>query len=267
MTNPERRPESGLRHAGAEPDAARDGLWTGDLAPYRGALVVGDDGRAFSPCSTISRGEVFAQVVARFSATYPGGTPRPIISLWSQSYFGRLIVPAVARSLAHGRVLPLGLDDVGVLLDENTCHPLAFRLPHWGEPARAADPFDQFWSLFRHHLEPLIASIAHHGDISARTLWTNAATCVEWAVRRLACRGVDASTLASRAQLLECHRWPDGRGNPLAGAVRYVEYNGERVPRRRVCCMRYLLPGVAGCGVLCPIAKVRRASTRDGRSA
>ena len=45
--------------------------------------------------------------------------------------------------------------------------------------------------------------------------------------------------------------------NPMFGAVCYPLESGEPVRRRKICCLRYLLPGDEGCGSLCPLLKVR----------
>jgi ferric iron reductase protein FhuF len=117
-----------------------------------------------------------------------------------------------------------------------------------------ADPTDPFSRLFDHHVEPLIRHFAGHFRVSPRLLWGNAATIFDWTIQQAAAfDGVRPDALdVSRIQL-ESRIDRKGRANPMFGAVQRCEQDGQTIPRRKVCCLRYLLPGMQDCGSLCPV--------------
>jgi ferric iron reductase protein FhuF len=43
----------------------------------------------------------------------------------------------------------------------------------------------------------------------------------------------------------------------LCGSVRRVEEDGQMIQRRKLCCLRYMLPGVASCGNRCALPSQR----------
>lgn len=232
-------------------------IFTGNLAHYRDKLVLPEDEREVVSGCDLLRPHVFDSVIARFGAQYPGGDRRAVVSLWSQWYFSTLLIPSVAAILLLDRILPLPIDGVGVVLDEEKHHPVAFRLPHSGHAAPRPDPFERFHALVRCHLAPLITAISRSSGLSPRLLWSNAGGYFEWTVRELASRDPATEAAAAGERFLQSRAWPDGWRNPLFEPVRYVDEEGERVCRRRICCLRYLLPGMNGCGNLCPLARVR----------
>lgn len=235
------------------------GLLTGSLAYCAGALSLDDTGREFTPASDLLRPPVLNALVDGFGAAYEGGDRRAVASLWSQWYFGALLVPATAVMLLDRRVFPLRLDQLGVAMDPERHHAVAFHLPGTGNSAPDADPFELFHDLVWNHLDPLIRSISRSARVSERLLWSNAGGYVEWTVRQLEGRPDGAAAAAAGDRLLAARCWPDGSPNPLFHPVLYVPEGETRVRRRRICCMRYMLPGVGGCGGVCPLARVRGA--------
>lgn len=260
-------------------DEELDGLFTGGLAHCRGMLVTSRDGRPFRPAGDLLSTDRLDEVLERFGRSRGDADRRAVASLWSQWYFGTLVPPALAAGLLLDRILPLGIGDVDVLLDEDDARPAAFRLHRPGRVDPDASPFERFEPLVRGHLSPLVETLAPHVGLSADTLWTNAGRYVQWILdeigppdRRqdeLAEREGDEEpegkseregeerSAASGRRLLDAGTWPDGWENRLHGTVRYVRDGGGRVPRRRVCCLQYLIPDLEGCGDLCPLPHVR----------
>lgn len=236
------------------------GLFTGDLAHARGKLVVGDDDRAYVSAAELLRGPALDEVLDRFGRPYGGGDPRAVASLWSQWYLGTLVVPSVAAGLLLERVLPLGVEETGVALDAETARPRAFRLPHAGRRDPEADAFERFGTLVWDHVSPLVETLAGRAGPGRRALWGNAGRYLQWILDELEERPGGREAAAEGRRLLQSPVGPDGRDNPLHGTVDYVETEGGRRPRRRVCCLRFLLPGVEGCGGLCPLPEVREAA-------
>lgn len=233
-------------------------LFTGGLSHCRGTLVTADDDRPFVPAASLLEPDALDGILERFGRSHGGGADRRVVaSLWSQWYAGTLVPPAVAAGSLLGRILPLGVDEIGVLLDEETARPMAFRLAGEGTVDHDASPFDRFRGLVRDHLAPLVRTLAPHVGLSPDTVWTNAGRYLQWILDEI--EGSDRAPRAetSARRLLDEERWPDGRENPLHDTIRYVEEDGRRLARRRVCCLQYLVPDLEGCGALCPLPHVR----------
>lgn len=232
-------------------------IFTGDLVGYRDAFVFSAPDRPWVPAVDLLRADSFDRIVDPFAARYSGADRRAVVSFWTQWYFGTLIPPAVAAILLLERDLPLALEDVGVILHEEEYRPTGFRLPHRGQRLAAdVDPFERFQRLVRLHLEPLIDAVAANNGLATRLLWSNAGSYFDWIVRELASRdaedsGADAASEGFR--LLNSVTGPDGSKNPLFRPVRPVRKGDEEVLQRRICCLRYLLPGVEACGDRCPL--------------
>lgn len=219
------------------------------------------------PALDLLRPDSFDRIVAPFVARYPGADRRAVVSFWTQWYFGVLIPPAVAANVLLDVDLPLGLEDVGMLLDEEEHRPSGFRLPHGGRKLEPdAGPFQRFHGLVSLHLEPLIDAVAESNGLARRLLWSNAGSYFDWIVRELETRGpgsreaagestsaADGESASIGMRYLNNPTRPDGSKNPLCQPVRAVTKGDEEILQRRICCLRYLLPGVDDCGRRCPL--------------
>ena len=236
------------------------GLFTGSLAHCAETLSFDGDRQGFIAASDLLQPRVLDATVDRFGAAYAGGDRRAMVSLWSQWYFGTLLVPTTAAILLLERMLPLRLEQVGIRMDDQRHHAVAVRLPDSGHHAPNADPFDLFYDLVWNHLDPLIQRLSESYGVAERLLWSNAGGYVEWTVRELERRLEGETAAAAGDRLFTARCWPGENPNPLFRPVRYVCQGETSVRRRRICCLRYLLPGIAGCGEVCPLPKVRSAS-------
>ncbi|WP_268800682.1 siderophore-iron reductase FhuF [Pseudomonas huanghezhanensis] len=236
---------------------ALEPLFIGEFAGYREALILKDDSTPCLPMSELLKPDCLDQQLARFAMQYGAGDRRGLASMWTKHYFVRLIPPVVAASLILDWQVPVTLDRVAVVLDEQA-KPLAFRLPHAGHSYQTAyaDPFARFDDLVEGHLRPFIETVASHVRISPKVLWSNAGNYLEWLLGVLAAAMPDAN-LADGHALLAAKNTPDGRRNPLFQPVRYVQVQGQSDMKRqrRVCCVRYRVGGLAYCGN-CPLAKL-----------
>lgn len=230
-------------------------LFTGDFEHYRDVLVLRhEDGREAIPGRELITPEGVEYLLERYRQFQPGEDRRALLSLWSRYYFVKLIVPVVAANLVLGRELPVALDRIEVVLGESGL-PEAFRLPDDGAPfTNTPDgPFDRFRVLLDDNLEPLIDGWNRQVKLSRKVLWSNAAIYLEWLIRTMGELGLPEAMMAHGRQLVSLDTRPDGRPNPLANPVRYVEREGgEPVRQRRHCCIRYRLPELALC-VNCPL--------------
>ena len=82
-------------------------------------------------------------------------------------------------------------------------------------------------------------------------LWGNAGVIVDHVLRELRDAGARMPQAAAEAEAcLGWHGGPPSVRSPLPHTFRRAGPHNARC--RRVCCLRYRLPGVASCGTLCP---------------
>lgn len=227
-------------------------LFIGDLKPYRNVLVLEEqDQRKGIAATDLVSSEGLDRLLGEYQKSRSGDDQRALVSLWSKHYFAKLIVPVAVANLIAGHELPVALDNIEVIMGEGGV-PEAFRLPHGGQPFQEApgSPFERFRELMDNNFSPLIDGWCEHIKISRRVLWSNAATYFERLICTLEASGVQHQTLADGRQLIELDKRPDGHANPMANPVRYVERGetGEPHRQRRLCCIRYRLPGLPLCG-------------------
>jgi ferric iron reductase protein FhuF len=227
-----------------------DALLTGPLSFAHGYLaLVPGDGEAIRGAK-LRRPEVLRGLLDRYCLQFGKADRRAGVSMWMQSYAVRLVYPVLAANLMAGRDLPLALDDVTLLVGPEG-GPRGFVLPHAGG-AITARGMARFAPLVRDHLAPLIEALAAADRITPRLAWSNAGIRISGTadIARRAGR-LDAEAAEDVALLLGSTCWPDGWLNPVFEPYRVPHGGGEA--QRRVCCLRYLLPGFAGCGDACPV--------------
>ncbi|MFB9222630.1 siderophore-iron reductase FhuF [Paracoccus cavernae] len=206
-------------------------------------------------CSRIADEAVLSPLIDRFAAHQPDSPRHALVSLWSQYYFATLCLPLMAQVLANGRDR-IAVGDSAVVLDGEG-KPAALRIAATQAVCAPCEtPLDP---LLCDHLVPVTRALAALGGISDKVIWGNAAHYLEWFIGWLESRGcLPEATMAGLSRFLERDRLPDGWANPLKGAIRYE--GGRAVPelrRRKVCCLRYVIPGMVTCGGLCPRPEIR----------
>jgi ferric iron reductase protein FhuF len=226
--------------------------FTGTLLRFKDGLALPGEHASSIPGKDLLDTRVAERLLSRFADTHPGGDRRALVSMWTQWHFGALIIPTVAAILLLDRDLPVDLDRVRIALHEDG-RTAAVVVTDDGKP-QGAGATDRFSRLFDGHVEPLIRHFADHFSVSPRLLWTNASAIFEWTLQQVASfdKACPAAMGESRA-LLESRTDVKGCPNPMFGAVQYRELDGQRVRRRKICCLRYLLPGIEDCGSLCPL--------------
>lgn len=236
--------------------------FAGNLHWYRDTLVLpGTHERVIAGRSLLEPG-IAEDLMARFEVGYHGADRHALVSMWTQWHFGVVVIPATAAALLLDRDLPVDLDAIAIVPHEEG-RTAALVIPHDGSPSGGGTR-ERFSGLFSGHVEPLIHDFAARFDVSRRLLWTNAAAIFEWTLRQVEETGMACPAAVEEGRAL-LHRRNDGNGrpNPLCGAVRYPLEQGRPVRRRKICCLRYLLPGVEDCGSLCPLPQMRRPQSRN----
>jgi ferric iron reductase protein FhuF len=201
----------------------------------------------------------------RYLADFPAGTDRRgIASLWSAIYFNRFPGPVVVAALVGGRRLPVGFDEASLIPTDDNCHIAAIRMPHRGAPVEG-DMFGRLHGLVREHLDPLIRSVSAWARMPPKVLWGIVGNGLDWTLRDIAALPeIPAEHIADFYRILSERRWPDGWRNPLFEPVRYVDTPQGPRRKKRICCLRYLLPDDHFCGI-CPseiVAKARKSKER-----
>jgi ferric iron reductase protein FhuF len=226
--------------------------FTGTLLRFKDALALPGEHPSSVAGRDLLDGEVAERLLSRFAQLHPGGDRRALVSMWTHWHFGAVIIPTTAAIVLLRRDLPVGLDRVRIAVQEDG-RTEAVIVGDDGA-TRGAGSSDRFAPLFAGHVEPVIRHFADRFRVSPRLLWTNAATIFDWTLQQTeAFAEACPAMLREGRALLEGRADTSGRPNPMFGAVLDREQDGRTIRRRKVCCLRYLLPGVADCGSLCPL--------------
>lgn len=209
------------------------------LAPSCTAMTVGCPPGCDRACR-LGDAACFDRAMTAFAAGYREPDRGALVSLWSMYYLVALIVPATAALLCRDRVLPVGYDEIGLAIGEGGT--AAFLLADAGSGAAGTRRFD---TLVEGHLAPFAALCAARTALSPRLFWSNAAVVLDWALGEMPAGGTIVAARAEAEALLA-----GGAGACRLARPLRTNDNGSRT--RRVCCLRYRLPGVADCGGLCP---------------
>ena len=203
----------------------------GPLAPIRDRLSHGPETRRVVPSAQVLEGDAFACLIQSYARRFGIKPDGYLVSLWSQKYLATVIIPVMALSVIGGKAVDADIETTAIVVDDDG-EPVALRLP----TAYRTEEADQAASLLvSTHLTPLVEALARHSGLSRKVFWGNAAHYLEWIVRQLPGKNPDFALPA-----------------PMKDAIRYVEEDGLRLRRRKVCCLRDRIPGIEDCGSLCP---------------
>jgi ferric iron reductase protein FhuF len=240
-------------------------ILVGELAPYAGTLVLADDPRPCIPAIALTDPTTLDRLLDEAAEHIGAGDRRAQISLFCIEYVHVLMPVAVVAGLVLGRTLPLRLEDISVILDDEHM-PAAIRLPHDGSTCTEQNAFARFHDMIRGNLRPLIDAWAACSGVAPRVLWTNSANLYEAILRGMEkLPGVPPELIAAADELTTSAAWPDGWRNPFASPVFYRPEHPENQRWRRVCCVRYLIPAYDYCSN-CPHLLAGQGKTRSAES-
>ncbi|MDQ0457082.1 siderophore-iron reductase FhuF [Rhizobium paknamense] len=211
------------------------------------------------PCASLTDPAVLQGLMQRFAATFPPGTDRrALISYWSLFYVSGLVIAPALCWLELRRILPLALTELSLLIDPETGLPRGFLLPHAGHVEPQADMHAAMQTALGDHLDLLIPVIARESGLSPKVLWNNAAAYLTWMIHEIGRQGASTLDAEGMAAMITPSHFPDGRKNPFHKAIRIDhDADGAYLGHRRICCLRYAVPGVGGCGAICPVPEGR----------
>lgn len=229
--------------------AAVGSVLTGALAPCRHLLAPA--GAGIVSASSVLAAAQLAAVLDRYGDGFPGADRRAVVSMWASWYLGVLIPPSMAACLTLSKAPALGMADIGLHLAP-AGHVAAVQFRRLSDTPTPGDRLARLEPLID-HVADVVAALTEFGP-SAKLLWGSAATYAEWTASAIA---AEAGSPELPDLLLKSQMLPSGRKNPLFDRLRTVEEDGVTVSRRRVCCLRYQLPGMPGCGASCPLPEGR----------
>ncbi|ONY16669.1 siderophore-iron reductase FhuF [Burkholderia cenocepacia] len=211
-------------------------------------------GRVVVPVSALParRDAVLAAMVDHY-----GGDPvqhaRALMSQWSKYYFGRAAPAGVVAALTLGRPLDMTPERTFVALDDGMPAALYFAADALGAPCD--DPAPRYAGLIA-HLGAVIDLLAAMGRVTPRVLWSNAGNLLDYLLdtcRSLPC----AADPVGDAHWLFGSTCMRGESNPLRMPVRDTVPRSPLLPTpfraRRVCCLRYEIPGETQLCGSCPL--------------
>ena len=225
----------------------------GELTYLRDLLFLRGDPAAEAlgsavPAAGLLDDAVLGGVLTRFAQDQPGADWRAVVSLWSQWYFSYLLPGVVTALLSRQHALPMGLDDVDVIIAP-AGYPAGFRFAGPGRHVAADDPKADLAAMIREHVQPLVMAFAAIGRAAPRLHGCNAGVRFAWAVRLLEDDPAQPPkiTVPGR-ELLQSRVLPDGTPNPLYAPLRTrADADGGVRHVQRICCLRYLLAGYGLC--------------------
>lgn len=215
-------------------------IYIGDLRYYAHTLVPASDPRPGIPGPKLLEAETMRDLIARSAVHLGEGDLRARFSLWSIDYVHYLMPITMVASLILNRQLPVALDEIELIIDEEAM-PAAIRLRNGGAFKLRRDPYVNFAPMIRGHLEPLFGAWAKYSGLSPRVFWVNAANVYEAVIS-----GLDRTPFIPRRATVNAKRltvdshWPDGWRNPFQNPVFYRPDHPVNQRWRRVCCVRYL---------------------------
>lgn len=235
-------------------------IFRGDLCRY--GLTLGlrsTTGEALALPHLLS-GAPLQEALRRFALRFPGAHPKALASIWIKLYFNALLVPLLAASALADWEFPTELDDLALRLDADGA-PVLIELPHAGAYLPAMDATPRLQQLVRTHLSGFITAFASHTRLAQRLLWNNAAVIAEDTLEQ-------CDQLFPQHPAISVHRdvlivsasWPDGLANPMHAPTRLHQRTHGEIRLRKLCCLRYDIPGLDYC-VDCPLScRARRGA-------
>jgi ferric iron reductase protein FhuF len=237
----------------------------GPIAPYLEHVWLGVSGDTPEegvriPLLTLGahRGELLDAMVQRY-----GGDAalhaRALLSQWSKYYFGLAAPAGVVAARLLRRPLDMSPGRTQLVLSAGMPAKLYFAADALGPPAD--DPAHRYGPLVA-HLDAVIGMLAGMTRIAPRVLWSNVGNLLDYLLEQCALLPGGTDRHAAHATHDDA-AWlfgPTGAGgepNPLRMPVRETTPRSALLPSpfraRRVCCVRYEIPGETQLCASCPL--------------
>lgn len=230
--------------------------FTGSNAWCNERMMLSDTLEAGVPLEEFFSDGGFEAAIATYARVSGGSDRRAVASMWSLYYFSALTIPFILARTLSAQVLPIGFEDMRLAVGKDGL-PRAFGVPNPGHLAGIeTETFAVIAPLVEAHLGQVVALLKAKAGISVRLGWNNAAVYIDYALRCVA----PWSGEPADKPLLDGTHLTGGRANPFNDCLRYERDGDQSVCRRKLCCLRYLLPGIPSCGSLCALPEQRKLS-------
>jgi ferric iron reductase protein FhuF len=212
------------------------------------------DGRRIVPLTALpEHRDALLDAMRRHYGGDPSARARALLSQWSKYYFGLAAPAGVVTALMLGRPLDLSPSRTLVALCDGMPVALYAAADALGE--RTDDPSRRYAGLVA-HLGAIIDLLADMGRVAPRVLWSNAGNLLDYLLDT--CRALPCVADPVRdAEWLFRATQADGEPNPLRTPIRAVAPRSPLLPTpfraRRVCCLRYEIPGETQLCGSCPL--------------
>lgn len=245
-------------------------LFPGEWAAHGDGVALAGDNACGQPtvAQLLDDAEALPRILARQARHFSATALAPVASVWTLTYFWRLLPPVTAAASVLQRVLPTAARQVTLQFDGNGA-VLRVLIPNDGQTQPGADTYSRYAPLLHEHLEPLASRLAQCARLAPKITWGNVARYLDLTLTQLALAMPGNVQLAQdRAFLLDSQLWR-GQPNPMYRAPREVLRDTPQGPRAhallRRCCLYYMLPGHGYCD-LCPLSMPNRPA-REARGA
>ncbi|WP_435268022.1 siderophore-iron reductase FhuF [Shinella sp. BE166] len=208
------------------------------------------------PLGDFLAGDGFSQTLDRYAEVHGSADRRAVASFWSLYYFSALTIPYVVARRAE-ITPPIALDEMTIAIGEDGL-PRAFGLPHEGDWSESKGLVDVITPLVDCHLARVVALFKEKTGIAPKLAWNNAAVYIDYAFNATDRSPAEGDDHWPSRQLFDCPQLANGSRNPFHGCLRHEMEEGAVHCRRKVCCLRYMLPGIPGCGELCALPELRK---------
>lgn len=206
------------------------------------------------PLAGFLASDALEAAIDRIVSDHGGADRRAAASFWSLYYVSALSIPYVVARRA-GLSPDLNPERMTILVAGNGLPETFGLLAPVSQAEPADDPLTIVTPLIRGHLEPLAALLKTRTGIAPKLCFNNAAVYLDYALSATGMEG------AWPAEPLFVREWlGDGSRNPFHGLLKQEAVGDQIHCRRKVCCLRYQLPGIHGCGELCALPELRKAS-------
>ncbi|KVA71223.1 iron reductase [Burkholderia ubonensis] len=251
------RPAPGVHHARATCFAS---FAPAEFAPYLDAVWLGMPENACAASAALvpvtalpDHRDALLDAMVRHYGGDPAVHARALLSQWSKYYFGRAAPAGVVAALLLGRPLDMAPERTFVVLDDGMPAGLVFAHDALGEPCD--DPAPRYAGLVA-HLGAVIDLLAEMGRVTPRVLWSNAGNLLDYLLDVCGAQPCAADPGRDAAWLFRS-ACVDGESNPLRTPVRDAVPRSPLLPTpfraRRVCCLRYEIPGETQLCGSCPL--------------
>lgn len=228
-------------------------VWLGMPNTLEEPAVAGDAAGSLSviPVSELTRHR--AELLDAMVTLYGGAREthaRALLSQWTKYYFGFVATAGFVAAALLRRPLAMPPDRTHIVLRDGL--PIAAFFEHDALQPVECDPARRYAPLVQ-HLDAVIDTLCAMTRIAPRVLWSNAGNLLDCLFEQCA----PQFDLTNDVAWLFGPIAADGEANPLRLPVRLAEPRAASLPNpfsaRRVCCVRYEIPGETQLCGRCPL--------------